>query len=201
MTEKIIYLVPEAGVKGFKQGYEDHSIDIPFRISQASRLAFNDFTVEVPLGCRTYAPPESGGMLLMPRSKCSLLWPKNELEKQPFNRRNPTDYRGIELPDLAPEIKVWENANIRLTNTVGYIDYSYRGEWLARMRVEGVVTIEPGKPLFQAVPLNTEYKFRVVESINDVPEKLRETERGEGGFGSTDSEPTADSESGPGAVV
>lgn len=190
MTNNIIYLVPEPGVQGFKQGYEDHSIDIPFRISKPSRISYCDFTIEVPLGLRTYVDPGVGGIFFVPRSKASLLWPKEEVTPQPFNKRNPIDYRGINIPDLAPEIKAWENSNIRLANTIAYIDHSYRGEWLARLRVEGVVTLEPDKPLLQAIPLNTTYKFRVVNSIDDVPEHLRETNRGSGGFGSTDDKPS-----------
>lgn len=202
MSDKIIYLIPEPGVEGFKQGYEDHSIDVPFRISKPFLIRgfYSGRTYQLPLGCRTYAPPESGGILLMPRSKASLLWPKEQLKQQPMNRRNPVDYRVIDVVDAPEELTAYESCNLRLTNTIGYIDYSYRGEWLARFEVTGEVNIEPGKPLLQAVPLNTEYTFKVVESIDDVPEELRDTKRAEGGFGSTDVEhseqvPSTESES------
>lgn len=185
-NNKVIYLVPEPGVEGFKQGYNDHSIDLPFNIDRKYRLIDPNLTYQIPLGCRTYAPADCGGLFLMPRSKCSLLWPKEWLKPSAFNRLTGTEYKGVALRDAPEQIQAYEACDLSLTNTIGYIDYSYRGEWMARCKVRGRVTIEPGKPLFQAVPLNTEYTIMVVNSINDVPRELRETERGDGGFGSSD---------------
>lgn len=186
MTDKLIYVVPEPGVQGFKTAFTDHSIDVPFRIEKESVLGRSDVTYQIPCGMRTYAPPECGGILLLPRSKASLLWPKDQIssERKPWNRTSVS--RVLSSDTLPDTITMYEPCDLRLTNTVGYIDWSYRGEWMARCSVRGRVQIEPGKPLLQAVPINTEYKFLVVESINDVPEEIRSTQRGEGGYGSTD---------------
>ena len=199
MADKIIYIVPKPGLKegAFKVGYEDHSIDVPFRIESTLRLGNSKLTYQIPLGFKTYTDSGCGGMLLMPRSKASLLWEKEQLhtgEGKPQLRRSPVDYKQLTLEGRTDDAKAFMECDIRLANTIGYIDYSYRGEWIARLKANGAPTITPDKQLLQAVPLNTEYKFKVVSSLADVPKELIETERGDGAYGSTD-QPTESDDS------
>lgn len=174
MSDKIIYLVPEPGVDPalFTTGYGDHSVDIPLVLKEPSVLAAQDVTYEMKCGFKTYAPAGCGGMFLMPRSSTSLLWPKDKRDSK-------------RVPNSSPDIVRYQPNHIALTNTIGYIDASYRGEWMVRFSVTGRVELLAYPKLFQAVPLNTEYKFLVC-TLADVPTELLETARGEGGFGSTD---------------
>ena len=70
---------------------------------------------------------------------------------------------------------------LRMSNSIGIIDSGYRGEIMAS--VDNISNedymITPGQRLFQIVH-PTLYPFNV-----DVVEELSETERGDGGFGST----------------
>ena len=70
---------------------------------------------------------------------------------------------------------------LRMSNSIGIIDSGYRGEIMAA--VDNISNedymITPGQRLFQIVH-PTLYPFNV-----DVVEELSETERGDGGFGST----------------
>lgn len=70
---------------------------------------------------------------------------------------------------------------IALANCVGVIDTDYRGEWFIPLINHGKqpFTVENGMRIAQLIP--TKVLFPEVE----VGEVLAETERGEGGFGST----------------
>ena len=73
------------------------------------------------------------------------------------------------------------NTPLRQCNSVGLIDTGYRGEIMAA--VDNIknepYTIEPGQRLFQLVAMDgSPIHFELVD-------KLTETDRGEGGFGST----------------
>lgn len=82
---------------------------------------------------------------------------------------------------LVPRSSAGAIHGIHLRNTVGVIDEDYRGEWIAWTTIDGnePKTFHRGERLFQAllVPIT---KSRVT-----VVKQLSETERGEGGFGST----------------
>tara|TARA_S200000501_G_scaffold160645_1_gene151522 strand:+ start:48496 stop:48933 length:438 start_codon:yes stop_codon:yes gene_type:complete len=70
---------------------------------------------------------------------------------------------------------------LRLCNAVGLIDGGYRGEIMAAVdNIKSVpFTLKPGQRLFQIVAMGG-------DSIElEVVDKLSETERGAGGFGST----------------
>lgn len=71
---------------------------------------------------------------------------------------------------------------LSLNNTVGVIDPDYRGEWMAclRNRNDTPFSWEAGERLIQMLVIKTEeVDFNIVDSLD-------ETDRGEGGFGSTD---------------
>ena len=81
---------------------------------------------------------------------------------------------------LAPRSSI-SKTPLRMSNSIGIIDSGYRGEIMAS--VDNISNedymITPGQRLFQIVH-PTLYPFNV-----DVVEELSETERGDGGFGST----------------
>ena len=81
---------------------------------------------------------------------------------------------------LAPRSSI-SKTPLRMSNSIGIIDSGYRGEIMSS--VDNISNedymITPGQRLFQIVH-PTLYPFNV-----DVVEELSETERGDGGFGST----------------
>ena len=81
---------------------------------------------------------------------------------------------------LAPRSSI-SKTPLRMSNSIGIIDSGYRGEIMAS--VDNISNedymITPGQRLFQIVH-PTLYPFNT-----DVVEELSETERGDGGFGST----------------
>ena len=88
----------------------------------------------------------------------------------------------------------YENSNIKLANTVGYIDHDYRGEWQARILIDtkaNIFTLKSGKCYLQVVPHNFtgEVNYEIVTSIDSIPVEMRETLRGGGGFNSSDEKP------------
>lgn len=72
------------------------------------------------------------------------------------------------------------NEKIRLANSIGLIDYEYRGEIKAAVDIiDPIYHVEKLKRCFQIVmPDLRPFQVRIVD-------KLTETERGDGGFGST----------------
>lgn len=77
-------------------------------------------------------------------------------------------------------------ANTRLANCVGFIDSDYLGEVMVKLTADGgdefspPLTIQPGDRIAQACILPVpRILFNWVDSLN------KQTERGEGGFGST----------------
>lgn len=72
-------------------------------------------------------------------------------------------------------------SDIRLSNCVGVIDSDYRGELKIKLTADGVniKRFEPGERIAQGLIIKKEdICFNIVETLS-------ETERGEGGFGST----------------
>lgn len=83
---------------------------------------------------------------------------------------------------LLPRSSTGSKTTLRLSNSVGVIDSSYRGELIAVVDNLGEtdITINDSERLFQIVPFGGDGVFSVkLENIIDI------TERGEGGFGST----------------
>lgn len=74
---------------------------------------------------------------------------------------------------------------VRLMNTVGYIDTDYRGEWIAVLTLDPAakeeVTFKRGDRMLQVAFVHTSTDITYTSELD-------ETERGEGGFGSTGEE-------------
>lgn len=90
----------------------------------------------------------------------------------------PKGYVGFCFPRSGLATKL----GISLANCVAVIDSGYRGEWkaaLINMNPEKVVTIEKGERVFQLIVM----PFPRV--VFDAVTQLSETDRGEGGFGSS----------------
>ncbi len=70
---------------------------------------------------------------------------------------------------------------LRLSNSIGFIDSSYRGEIIAAVdNIKDIsYKVSPGQRLFQLVAMDgSPIHFKIVEALSD-------TSRGSGGFGST----------------
>lgn len=81
---------------------------------------------------------------------------------------------------LVPRSSLGVNYGLRLANTTGIIDEDYRGEIIIKADMDVPVVPEQDKPIAQLVIMPyLRYSLKPVNEIN-------ETERGEGGFGSTD---------------
>lgn len=91
----------------------------------------------------------------------------------------PEGYMGLVFPRSSIS-----NRDLALTNSVGVIDFHYRGEIFVKFRTTGRPYIE--KPLYE---MGERIAQLVVIPIPDVEfeeaEELSETDRGEGGYGST----------------
>ncbi len=89
----------------------------------------------------------------------------------------PKGYFGL----VVPRSSVGAKRRLKLANTAGIIDNSYRGEILMIFANENKIpqTINPGERLAQMILLPY-VTYNIVET-----DSLSETERGEGGFGST----------------
>ena len=94
-----------------------------------------------------------------------------------FSAEIPVGYVALLLPRSGAGAK----HGVSLNNTVGVIDADYRGEWMACLRMKNGTPHrwEAGERMLQfiLVPVNTPELVLVDE--------LSSTERGEGGFGST----------------
>lgn len=103
--------------------------------------------------------------------------PVAEKVKLGFAAEIPEGHVGILLPRSGKGV----NFGLELNNTAGIIDADYRGEWMVAMRMknQGKFTWEAGERLFQLliVPVAS-VEMSVVDALDD-------TERGEGGWGST----------------
>lgn len=80
---------------------------------------------------------------------------------------------------LAPRSGLGSKHGMRMLNTVGVIDSDYRGEWRATITANESIQFKPGDRILQCMILP-------VQQVNLVEvSELSETERGEGGYGST----------------
>ena len=93
----------------------------------------------------------------------------------------------VEIPEgyfgmLTPRSSIFKKS-LELTNSIGIIDSNYRGEIMAKFRSTTTVVpavYKPGDRICQLIILP------VADVQLEEVEELSETERGEGGFGSTD---------------
>lgn len=175
-----VQLLSNNSLKYFKTAYDSNGLDIPFNLGKdltLPKVLYKDNTIVMHLGFKTYSPID---LLLIPRSGSSLV------EKHMFGSVDAVD---VDLKETS--VDVYNNSCIKLANTVGYIDHDYRGEWQARIQIESndsSFTLKAGKCYLQMVPHNYTggVDYKIVTSPSDVPEHLRVTERGEGGFNSSD---------------
>lgn len=88
----------------------------------------------------------------------------------------PVGYAALMMPRSS-----FGSKGIQLVNTIGLIDSDYRGEWMAVIKNTGndPITWEPEDRVLQFTLV------QVLTSDLEVVGDLDETERGEGGFGST----------------
>jgi len=95
-----------------------------------------------------------------------------------FAAEIPVGYVGLILPRSGKGAK----QGLSLNNTCGVIDPDFRGEWMACLRIRNHAPFkwEAGEAILQLliVPVLS-VEFNIVDKLSD-------TARGEGGFGSTD---------------
>jgi dUTPase len=179
MFDTVYVLVPDLSF--IKTGHESHSFDMSFRIARPLTLEPGN-SYSLTTGVRTFSTRTN--FLMVPRSSSGRL----------LDAPTPSGQTGL-LPSILhqgegfPDIRTEAAAGIRLANTLGVIDWDYRGEWKAWVQADynnsnRLVTLQPGKFYLQAVPL-TPCNYVFTDNISDIPEALRETSRGEGGFGSS----------------
>lgn len=96
-----------------------------------------------------------------------------------FSTEIPMGYKGIVVPRSSLSKTNWV-----LANSIGVIDADYRGEWMVVFRCLGEM-------IYQPLPYGigdrvAQIYFEKIEDIDiEEVEELSNTERGEGGFGST----------------
>jgi hypothetical protein len=175
-----VHVLNKNNIKNFKSAYSSSGLDIPFNLGEdlyIDRYKYEDNVIIMKLGIVTYSPID---LLMIPRSGTSLV------EKFTFGEL------GSKNSDLEPQkIEIYNKSSIRLANTVGFIDHDYRGEWQARIMIDSRAPnfcLKKGKAYLQMVPFNYHGPvfYQIVKTIEDVPAHLRETERGTGGFNSSD---------------
>ena len=91
----------------------------------------------------------------------------------------PEGYTGLVIPRSGSGV-----AGLNLANTVGVIDSDYRGNlyvFLRNNRRYGTVKVEPMQRIAQLVVVPVYFYHGSIRFVD----KLNETDRGEGGFGST----------------
>lgn len=94
-----------------------------------------------------------------------------------FSSAIPKGYVG----KLYPRSGVGSRVTLELANSVGIMDADFRGEWVATLRTKDgqAFSWEAGERLIQLVIV------KLPEMEMELVERLDETERGEGGHGST----------------
>lgn len=82
---------------------------------------------------------------------------------------------------LMPRSGKGSEFEVELANTIGHIDSDFRGEWLATIKTKNGKAFKwkAGERVLQFVILP------VPQTVMDIVEDLDDTERGEGGYGST----------------
>ena len=180
-----IFIVPETEdiynlmSNKMASNYEARSVDIFFNVRPFMLLghlnSIDDLTYMIPLGFRTYAPP-GADMILIPRSS------SGNISKLPPTLDDPPYMETLKENN----VQLYDASCIQLANTIGYIDWDYRNEWKGLVRTNRDIMIDPSRAYLQGVPMEpSQFKFKIVKSIDEVPKYLIDTKRGEKGFGST----------------
>ena len=105
-------------------------------------------------------------------------WPYHDLIGTGLKVRVPTNMVGL----LVPRSSAGHKHGFRIGNTIGVIDSDYRGEIMLSIGGGDYGLLKRGATVAQLilVPYSSFYGATIVDQFSD------ETERGEGGFGSTD---------------
>ena len=161
-----------------KQGHNSHGLDVCFNLSEPLRI-YCHRTYCLPMGVKMFVRPQDarfGDAYLMPRSSVSLLSKNHEM---------------VHENGALGSFKSYDTHCLQMTNTFALIDWDYRGDVQGRVRLESSgnihnVVLEPDRAYLQLVPRSTFARFKVVNSLNEVPAEYKvETNRGDGGFGSS----------------
>lgn len=178
----VVYILVE-DESYIKFSYESSTFDLSFR-----EMDFLETTYLYPhnsykftTGVKTFT--DSVDFLMVPRSSSGRL-EKGRAAISPDGLHNPVFLDDDRIGVLSVEA----SSSIKLANTIGVIDRDYKGEWIAWVQADcphwDSVPLRGGSFYLQAVPL-VPCRFKVVTQIEDVPEPLRTSSRGEGGFGSS----------------
>lgn len=139
--------------------------------------------------CKNFIKPEykkefSAGMDIYLQEDTTLIYGIDNVVNLGFASEIPNGYVALLLPRSGTGIK-----GIGLRNTVGVIDADYRGEWIAHIKLDDIkprievpsnkVTFKRGERLLQCLILPY-YKADI-----ELTDTLSNTDRGTGGFGST----------------
>jgi dUTPase len=167
-----------------KKGNKSNTFDVFFLLGKEDFEIIGGRTYCMPTGLRMFTDPnysQSSDIIIAPRSSSSLI-------EKTFEREHE-----IQLENgITHTIKSYPTMNLRITNTIGYIDWEYRSDIQVRFCVDGLeegqrYLLSSGKPYVQAFPKDASSQLVVVSSVNEIPKThLSETQRMEGGFGSTD---------------
>lgn len=105
-------------------------------------------------------------------------WPYHDLIGTGLKVRVPTNMVGL----IVPRSSAGHKHGFRIGNTIGVIDSDYRGEIMMSIGGGDYGLLKRGATVAQLilVPYSSFYGATIVDQFSD------ETERGEGGFGSTD---------------
>ncbi|MGN1394078.1 MAG: dUTP diphosphatase [Succinivibrionaceae bacterium] len=130
-----------------------------------------------------YKTPSAGGMDIYLQNDVDLVVGKDNVINLGFCAEVPENHVALLLPRSGTGIK-----GIGLRNTVGVIDSDYRGEWIAHVVIDeqdenafgNTLSYKRGDRLIQC--LIVPVKRETIEIVDE----LSTTERGAGGFGSTD---------------
>lgn len=154
---------------------EANSVDLFF---ETDRLLPNKMVAELDLNIKVYS--RNSSFWIAPRSSASAI------QKQVGLVGDSSTYEGL------------TKFNISLANTIGYIDWNYRGPVMARAIVAndahplGIGIKLEHKAYFQLVPCGGQaIDFVIVDNVSMIPEDYHSSVRGEGGFGSSDKLPNA----------
>lgn len=153
---KIIYLPHYDGIEKLSvKDKDDAGIDLRAAIDETITLKAGAFTV-IPTGIKLHIGSDNIHRLYTDIGVYGAIMPRSGLGFKHF---------------------------VRLANTVGVIDANYQGEIMIKVRNEGydTLTIERGDRICQMVfhIYRKDVQFEEVESFDE------ETQRGEGGFGSS----------------
>lgn len=164
---------------------ETRGLDVFFNLSGPVRLLGSDttsvpLTYSLDLGITLYTDGPWSDFLLLPRSSSSAL----SQEGLPFH----PEFDVVDYEKTLKEagVSFFCSHNMKLANTIGLIDFDYRGKCMARVEVNKDCDVNPSKPYFQLVALSS-VTYKLVSSLEEVPELFRKPiTRDSAGFGTTD---------------